>query len=307
MPQNFPEVWLGRVRQVLTSADRAPWIDGIEELDTAVIEVGSGDAGESNIVHIPTTTFEPDVLINNTTYPIAMQAYSDDKVSIQLDKYQTKATTLSDDQIVGASYRRIDAATGTHVTAILKSKYGKALHALAPAGDTANTPVVLTTGSNFSARKRLQYDDLVALKDKLDASDAPMEGRRLVLCTDHWNDLLIDRKNFGDKLVNYNTGQPAPVIAGFSLYGYINAPAFTVATKVKKAYGAALDAGDRTGSVCFIAQNVVKKTGMTKQYFAPANLDPLNQTNKLNYRHYFICLPVLNRYIGAIVSDEAGA
>lgn len=298
-------MWLNRVRMLLTSADRAPWLDGIEELDTAVIEVGSGDAGESNIVHIPTTTFEPDVLINNSTYPIELQAYMDDKVTIQLDKYQTKVTTLSDDQIVGASYRRIDAATSTHVTAILKKKYGKALHALAPAGHSANTPVLLTTGANIGTRKRLLYDDIVALKDKLDAADTPAEGRRMVLCTDHWNDLLTDRERFGDKLINYNTGQPAPVIAGFSLYSYINAPAYTVDTLDKKAYGAALDAGDRQASVCFLQQNVVKKTGLTKQYFAPANLDPQNQTNKLNYRHYFIALPVMNRYIGAIVSNVA--
>jgi hypothetical protein len=302
MPANFPEVWLNRVRQNLTSADRAPWIDGIEELDTTVIEVGSGDTGESNIIHIPATTFEPEVLINNTTYPIAAVAYSDDKVTIQLDKYQTQVTTLSDDQIVGASYRRIDAVTNSHVTALLKKKYGKAIHALAPAGNTANTPVLLTTGADFGTRKRLQYDDLVALKDKLDAADAPMEGRRLVLCTDHWNDLLIDRERFGDKLVNYNTGQPAMVIAGFQLYSYINAPAYTVATLAKKAYGASVAAGDRLASVCFIMQNVVKKTGMTKQYFAPANIDPASQTNRLNYRHYFIALPVQNKYMGAIVS-----
>jgi hypothetical protein len=302
MPANFPEVWLNRVRTNLTSADRAPWLDGIEELDTTVIEVGSGDAGESNIVHIPTSAFEPDVLINNTTYPIALQAYTDDKVTIQLDKYQTLVTTLSDDQIVGASYRRIDVATSKHVEAILKKKYGKAIHALAPAGDSVATPVLVTTGATIGTRKRLQYDDLVALKDKLDAADAPTEGRRLVLCTDHWNDLLIDRERFGDKLVNYNTGQPAMVIAGFQLYSYINAPSYTVSTKVKKAYGAALAAGDRYASVCFITQNVVKKTGMTKQYFAPAYLDPQNQTNKLNYRHYFIALPVQNKYIGAIVS-----
>lgn len=305
MPANFPEMWLNRVRTLLTSATRAPWLDGIEELDTQVVEVGSGDASESNIIHVPTTTFEPEVLINNTTYPIDLVPYADDKLTIQLDKYQPKVVTLSDDQIIGASYRRIDSATASLTTAILKKKYGKALHALAPAGHTANTPVLLTTGANFSGRKRLQYDDLVALKASLDATDTPDEGRRLVLCSDHWNDLLIDRKNFGDMLVNYNTGKPAPIIAGFKLYSYINAPAFTIATKAKKAYGAVMVDGDTYGSVVFVEQNTVKKTGMTKQYFAPAAADPQNQINKLGYRHYFICLPVLNRYIGAIASDVA--
>ncbi|HMP92677.1 MAG TPA: hypothetical protein PKD90_07390 [Phnomibacter sp.] len=303
MPLNFPEMWLNRVRLNLTSADRAPWLDGVEELDTPVLEVGSGDASESNIIHLPTSAFEPNVLINNTTYPIALQAYSDNEVVIQLDKYQTEVTTLSDDQIVGASYRRIDVVTAKHVEAIVKKKYAKALHAFGASADTAATPVNLTTGDNVGNRKRLVYDDLVALKERLDAQDAPMEGRRLVLCTEHYNDLLLDRKNFGDRLVNYTQGQPAPVTAGFQLYWYINAPQYTVATKVKKAFGSTPAAGDRNASVVFLLQNAIKKTGMTKQYFAPAAADPQNQTNKLNYRHYFIALPVQAKHVGAIVSN----
>lgn len=303
MPLNFPEVWLQRVITNLSTAGEAQWLNGVQELETQVIEAGSGDASESNIIHIPTTAFEPNVLINNSTYPLALQAYNDAEVTIQLDKYQTEVTTLSDDQIVGASYRRIDAVTGTHVAAINKRKYAKALHALAPAGNTANTPVLLTTGDNVGLRKRLIYDDLVAMKEALDTADTPMEGRRLVLCTEHYNDLLLDRKNFGDRLVNYQQGTPAPVIAGFELYWYINAPAYTVATRAKKAFGSVNAAGDRNASVVFLTSRVVKKTGMTKQYFVPASQAPQTQTNQLAYRHYFIALPLQAKYVGAIASN----
>lgn len=109
--KNFAEVWLARVIQLLTTANVAPWLDGIEELDTDIIEVGSGAAGEQNLIHIPVENFKPEVLINNTTYPIALQAFTDDEAVVALDKFQTKVTTLSDDQIIGASYRRIDSAT----------------------------------------------------------------------------------------------------------------------------------------------------------------------------------------------------
>ena len=174
-------------------------------------------------------------------------------------------------------------------------------HAIAPASNTADTPVIAATGTPrvSGGPASLVYDDLVNLKDALDAAEVPVEGRRLVLSTAHWNDLLVDRKNFGDKLVNYNTGMPAPVIAGFELYQYNGNPLYTSAG-VKKAFGAVKDAGDRQGSFAFWIGQIAKKTGMTKQYFKEAKNDPEAQTNLINYRHYFIAMPFDSKAIGAI-------
>lgn len=301
MPQNFPEVWQNRVETNLTQETRAPWLEGVAELDTEVLEVGSGSASEQNVIHIPTSDFEPDVLINNTTYPLALQAYTDSEVTISLDKYQTKVVTLTDDQVIGASYPRIDAATRATTDAILKKKFAKAIHAIAPAGDTSDTPVIATTGADDgTGRKRLVYGDLVNLKGKFDKNQIDATGRRLVLSTDHWNDLLLDRERFGDNFSNYRTGELSPMVAGFEIYQFVANPYFT--GKVKKAFAAAPVPGDFQASVAFYVPNIAKKTGMTKQYYADARIDPENQTNKLAYRHYFIALPKRNKYIGAIVS-----
>jgi hypothetical protein len=305
MPTNFPEVWRHRVETNLRSTDEAPWLDGVEELDTTVLEVGSGSASESNIIHIPTSDFEPDVLLNNTTYPIALQAYTDSEVTISLDKYQTKVTTLTDDQVIGAAYNRIDAATRTHIQAILKSKYAKAIHAIAPASNAANTPVIATSGAIVGGaefgRKLFTYADLVAMKSKFDALQMPMSGRRIVLAPDHYNDLLLDRERFGDNFSNFRSGEVAPMVAGFQIYQYIANPYYN-ASSVKLAFGAVPTGTDFQASVAFYVPNIAKKTGMTKQYFAPSALDPQNQTNKIAYRHYFIAVPKRSKYIGAIVS-----
>lgn len=392
MPANFPEVWQNRVETNLTQADQAPWLEGVEELDTEILEIGSGDASEQNIIHIPTSDFEPDVLINNSAYPLALQAYTDSTVTIQLDKYQTKVVTLTDDQVIGASYVRIDAATRATTTAILKKKYAKAIHAIAPNGMTDDTPVVLTTGdSDGFGRKRLKYADLVALKAAFDKAQVPLQGRRLVLSTDHWNDLLLDRERFGDNFSNYRTGEHAPMVASFQLFQFVENPyydertklgfgvapangmngvgtlaaptggssytngtynnvpltggtgsgatanitvasgAVTAVTIVSKGQGftandeLTADAADIGGtgsgfkvvvsailpntqfqaSVAFYVPNIAKKTGMTKQYYASATIDPENQTNRLAYRHYFIAVPKRAKYIGAISSASA--
>lgn len=301
MPANFAEVWLQRVRQNLTTQDVAPWLDGIPELDTNVLEMGSGDASELNVIHIPRTSFNPDVLINNTAYPLAVQSYTDDETVISLDKYQTKPTSISDDKIIGASYTVIDPATKSHTVSINAKKYQKAAHAIAPASNTADTPVIAATGAPriVDGPASLTYEDLVMLKEKLDTAEVSVEGRRLVLSTAHWNDLLVDRKNFGDKLVNYNTGMPAPMIAGFELFQYNGNPLYT-SVGVKKAFGVVKAEGDRQGSFAFWTGQIAKKTGMTKQYFKEAKNDPEAQTNLLNYRHYFIAMPFDSKRIGAI-------
>lgn len=302
---NFPEMWEKRVETNLTTDDRAPWLEGVEELTNDVTVLGEGTDTEKNIIYIATTDFEPDVLINNTTYPLEAQEYSDGTVQIALDKYQPKVVTLQEDQVLGASYPKIDSATRTTTTAITKKKFGKAAHAICPASNTTDHPILKTTGDAVGTRKRCTYDDLVALKDAFDkiAGLDGTEERRLVLCTDHWNDLLLDRKNFGNLLVDYQAGKPAPVIAGFKIYGYSNNPYITVSTLAKKAFASTPAAGDNRASFAYVKENIAKKTGKTKQYFLPATLNTRGQANELGYRHYFVAMPKRNKYIGALVSD----
>ena len=288
MPKNFPEIWEGRVRQTLENGAVADFLDGVSELDGDVTQMG-----EENIIHIPTSEFNPEVLINNKTYPIAIENYTDDEVIVKLDKYQTQATKVTDDQVMGASYNKIDAVTKTHTNAINARKYKKAIHALAPDDNTAKTPVLQIKGTECT------YEDLVALKDKCDELEWPEEGRRLVLCNKHWNALLKDRKNFGDQLINYKKGEVAPVIAGFEIKKYIASPQYA-GTK-KKAFGEVPASGDKPASVCFVVDNIRKKTGLTKQYFSEAKSDTVNQANLLNYRHYFIAVPVEKKFIAALI------
>ncbi len=288
MPRNFPEIWEGRVRQTLENGEVADFLDGIAELDGDVTQMG-----EENIIHIPTTEFSPEVLINNKTYPLAIQEYDDDTVIVKLDKYQTKPTKVTDDQVIGASYDKIDAVTRSHTNKITTTKYKKALHALAPDQDTDKTPVVATAGNECT------YKDLVALKAKCDELGWPEEGRRLVLCNKHFNALLLQEGVVGKALIDYQKGGVAPVIAGFEIKKYIASPHYN--NGVKKVFGEVPTSGDKPASVVFVKENIKKKTGLTKQYFSDAKTDPKNQANLLGYRHYFIALPVEKKYIGALI------
>ncbi len=308
MPANFPEIWLDRVIENLDNSDQAPFFDGVAELDADVTALGENTATESNIIHIAATDFDVDVLINNNTYPIPVQVYEDGTLTFSLDKYQTKVVTVSDDQIMGASYDKIDVVTKKGTKAILSSKYGKAVHSIAPTENTPKTPVFFATGVNGTdaplvgkaGRLRLTYDDLVRFKDECDEAGFPEEDRRLILCNNHWNDLLLDRKNFGNQLVDYAKGKPSPVIAGFELFKYLKMPRYTAAG-IKRAYSSIPAVTDKVASIAFYKDGITKKTGLTKQYFAKADTNPTGQTNDLAYRHYFLATPFKAESIGAIL------
>ncbi|MFC0182751.1 hypothetical protein ACFFJX_09325 [Pseudarcicella hirudinis] len=245
--------------------------------------------------------------MNNTTYPLALQAYTDSETTISLDKFSSLPTTITDDQAMGASYNRIDSATNSHTEAILVKKFIKAAHAIAPAANTAATPVILVTGVGTEAsgeRLKASYEALVNLKAACDSANPkmPAEGRRLILCDDHWNDLLLDRKNFGDQLVNYTEGKPAPRILGFEIFRYAQNPYFNSSTKTKLAFGASPSAGQYQASFVFVVKNIGKKTGKTKQYYTPSELDAKNQVNTLAYRHYFLAVNMRVQHCAAILS-----
>ena len=293
MPQNFPEAWQSRVRQLMSTSHNADFLDGIEELDAPIMVDPITD---QNTIHVPLETFTPEVLINNTTYPIDIQEHADGTKTVNLDKFQTKATRISEDAALGASYPKIDSAAGGHVKVINRTKYKKAIHALAPSANSATTPVVIIS-ANLTAE--VVYNGMVALKGKLDDLEVPEEGRRLVLCSDHANALLTSDKYAGALFADKNSGKVKGVLAGFKIYGYVANPTYTTAG-VKLAFGAVPGPTDKKASVAFYEENVGKKTGILKQYYDKPTTTA--QAHFLNYRHYFITLPLRNEAIGSLVT-----
>ena len=296
MPQNFPEVWLGRVRNKIESIALAPWLEGVEELQVPITVVGEGPS-EKNIIYVPTSEFEVDLLINNNTYPIEIQQYTDDLIQITLDKYQTKATSIKEDDAIGASYDKIDNATKQHPISITGGKYAKAIHSMCPMGNTDDTPIIQCTGvDDGTGRKRFTYDNLVEVSERAKAKNSICH---VVLNNKHWHDILLDRKNFGDKIVNYIKGKPAPEISGLKLFQHTTDMPLLTAALAKKPFGSVREATDKEASVVFNLSKVVKKTGFTRQYYDKPTT--LMQQHLVNYRHYFVATPYKNEGIGAIV------
>ncbi len=278
----YTEIWTGELVKGLREFLSGSWLDGVPDQSSIV---------NNDVIHLVDVGVDPDVLINNTTYPIPTQKLDDGDIAIGLDKFQTKATPITDDELYAISYDKMSRVKESHANAISDAKFRKAAHALCANEHTAKTPVLKTTGERDAStgRLRLTPKDLVELKRALDNLKVPTDNRRLVLCTDHVNDLLLVDQTFREQFnIDRNTGKVGNLY-GFSIYTYADCPVYTVAGK-KKAVGAAADTGEFQASFAFYTPRAFKATGSTKMYYSESATDPLNQRSLINFRHYFICL-----------------
>ena len=225
----------------------------------------------------------------------------------KLDKFQTEATPITDDELYALSYDKMASVKERHGLAIMEAKLKKAIHALAPTSNTATTPVIKTTGEvedgGATGRKRLTRHDIIEMKKRFDLMGVPTEGRRLVLCPEHIADLLEMDQKFAEQYYNYASGRIS-MLYGFEVYEYVAGPVYNL-TGAKQALGTAPVVGSiYQASVAFHTSRVFKATGSTTFYYSEAKNDPQYQRSLVNYRHYFVVLPKKVEAIGAIISDK---
>ena len=299
MPEGFrvgvlTEVWTGELIKSLRAGLDGSWLDGIPDVSSVV---------EAAVIDLVDVVVYPEVLVNNTTYPIAVQELADGDKTFSLDKFQTKVTPIPDDELYALSYDKMARVKESHANAINDMKFAKAAHSIC----CDQAAKVKTTGAADSdGRKTLIIKDLVNMKKAMDKQNVPAVGRRLVLCTDHINDLLGISENFARQYNLDPVNGRVARLAGFDIYEYANTPVYTT-DGVKQALGTLPDANKFHCSFAFFDKRVFKATGSTKMYYSEANTDPQNQRNLINFRHYFLAMPKKEDAMAVLISDKAAA
>ena len=280
------EIWTGElIKAFRTAPDALGWYDRIRSYDQHV---------ENDVIHFTEIGGDPKVLVNNSTYPLNITKLEDADKPVSLDKFDTEATPVTDDELHAVSYDKMASVQERHREALKESVRQKAIHAIAPDNHTAGkTIVVRTTGEKDTAtlRKRLSVEDLIGLKAAFDNMGTPATDRVLVLCSDHVNDLLHTDQKFREA---YNINQTEGKIArlyGFDIYEYNGTPYYTSAGN-KKAFGSSATNTDRQASVAFHVPSMMKANGSVQMYYSEAKNDPLYHRNLVNFRKWGICLPL---------------
>ena len=273
----FREIWTGEMVKSLKGKMDGTWLDGVPDMSSIA---------ENDVIHLVDVGVDPEVLVNNTTYPIPVQALEDKDIAIKLDKFQSKATPITDDELYAASYDKMQRVKEAHAEAINIAKFTKAAHAL---GESKAT--LFTSGKKGAdLRYKMCLDDVIALKEAMDEKHVPADGRRLVLSPDMVNDLLSSEQSFREQ---YNINRADGTIGrlyGFDVYEYAMTPLYKQ-DGTKLALDATAPKSAERCALAFYVPRVFKATGSTKMYYSEAATDPLSQRNLINFRHYFICMP----------------
>lgn len=298
----YREVWTGEIIKYVTAALKATFLEGIKDYSKYVSNVGD----EAQAIHLASMNVLPEVLINNTTYPIPIVDLAIQDIIIQLDKFNTTGTPITDDEIYASSVKKMENVKDLHGKALAITIIKKALHALSPSGNTAKMPVIITTGANDgTGRLRMTMKDLLTLKTKADDLEIEESSRRLVLANEHVNDLILEDSKLEAFFYNRSSGQIQKELLSFDIHTHVSSPYYNPTTKAKLAYGAVPSATDRKASTFFSLDRAAKATGWTKMYLSKAEDDPQNQRSLVNYRQNAIVLPTAEEHRGAIVSGNA--
>ncbi len=259
----------------------------------------------NDVIHLADIGADPEVLINNTTYPIDSVQRTDEDVTISLDKYDTVNSAITDDELYALPYDKEGSVIRQHREVLEESTTEKSLHALAPSTNADESPVVETTGDSneeTNARKRMVPADIIKMKRKFDDLKIPKKDRILVLCNQHIQDLLLVSENFEKNYVNKDiaTGKIMNMY-GFEIHECSYNPVYQDGTK--QAYGAAAsDSADQNASVAFYAGRAAKATGSVKMYHSEAETDPENRQTLIGFRLRHIAFPKTTKGFGAIIS-----
>lgn len=292
----FTEIWTGEmIKAFRTAAECLGWYDRIKSYDQYV---------DNDVIHFTELGGDPEVLVNNTTYPLDIEALTDADKPISLDYFDTTATPVTDDELHACSYDKMASVQERHREALKEKVRQKAIHAIAPAENKTESPVLLTTGADDGARKKFTAADLLSLKKSFDKMGIPKKDRVLVMCSDHINDLLETEQKFKD---HYNINQTDGKIArlyGFDIYEYDGTPYYNATTKKKLAWGAATADTDMQASVAFYVGRMMKANGSVKFYHSEASKDTLYHRNLVNFRKWGICLPLSDKNCTAAIISE---
>lgn len=253
---------------------------------------------EYNKIHLPIQGNDPAVQLD-TTYTSAT-AVSDKEVitetskEITLHAYNTKQTVIRDLDLDSITYDKIALINGSHVDAIRETFLKYCARTYAPASNTNDTPVVPTKGAarTGSAVKKFSFEDIIVAATHFDERNYSTEGRSMIICPKHAEELRIEN------LPMYNQLMLSGTLFGFKVY-FSN-----VLPKYNSGTGAKLNAGvttNQTDASIFVhKRSIMYAKGSLKAFVSYNNPDLMG--TGIAYRTRFTADRIFDKGLYAVYS-----
>ncbi|PIY07907.1 MAG: hypothetical protein COZ18_14960 [Flexibacter sp. CG_4_10_14_3_um_filter_32_15] len=290
------EVWLNVILEQYD--EEVTFLDNTTDLSAFV---------ENDKINLAEAGIDPDVLINNTTYPVAVNERTDTPYALDLDYYDTENTLLRNAEAIELAYNKMQSITRRHAQALKNKQAERSTFNFAPTSDAAFTPVLPTTGAtNGAGEKLITEDDIANLAAAFDMMNAPDGNRQLVLHTRHWNELVRTSQTLKEQRYRSKEGvmnRVAFELFGFQIHKYKNNPLYIKATGVKAAYGTTyVPATHGITSVAFVGQEAYKAVGTIDMFDDLKN--PRERGDIIGFQQRFLAGMMRNKYFGAIRSVD---
>jgi len=258
---------------------------------------------DNDIINLAEAGVNPDVLINNTTYPIATAERADGAIALVIDNFDTENQHVKNADLVELAYNKLTSIVYGHKQSLRMKIMEKAAHAIAPAADGTYTPLLVTTGAdNGAGLKALKFEDILRLSKAFDDAEIPGEGRILVLSSQHRMDLMTAN------ITLYNQLMASNVLYGFKLYTLATKrlPRYNKTTGAKVAFGAAAaPSTDTVASIAFHKDEVGRAMGTEKMYHSEAENDPTYRRDVIGFSKRAMVIPIRNKGVAAVYSPAA--
>ena len=261
------------------------WLNELTSMDHMV---------EYNKINLSQVGADPEVVKDNNTWPLTPTVRTDSGIEIPLATFDTVPTHVTNVEELETSYDKCQSVVAQHAAALRTKAMLSAAYNIAPAENTTNTPVKATSGSNRGdGNKALTYKDVLKLRTAFNKANYPMEGRIIVLCPEHEEDLLAEDVD------RYNRMMTTRTLAGFKVYVTNHGVQYNT-SGAKQAYGTTKA---QPCSFAFCKSEVMRAMG---------TIDGEPEKRWADYRGWllgfqmrFVAMPFRSKGIAAVYSAQA--
>ncbi|MDR3093648.1 MAG: hypothetical protein LBU62_03255 [Bacteroidales bacterium] len=261
------------------------WLNELTSMDHMV---------DNNSINLSVVGADPSVVKDNQTWPLTPARRTDSGITISLATFDTLPTHVTNVEEMETSYDKCVSVAQQHVNVLRSNAAKSAAYNIGPAANTANTPILATTGADRGdGKKALRWEDLTSLSLAFDAADIPQDGRILLLSPQHKKDL----KDADIKL--YKTMLSDNTVDSFKVYTFNYNPRYLLqaGSVTKQAYGAVTG---NESSVAFVKSEVMRAMGTIEG--EPEKRWADYRGWLLGFQLRFVAIPFRNKGIGAIYS-----
>lgn len=254
---------------------------------------------EYNKINLAEAGVAPEVLVDNTEYPVGTESRKDTPLELPLHTFDTKNTVVRNVEAMELAYDKMDSVVRQHRNTLYAKTAAYAANNWAPAKAADLTPVRATggTGTNRQGLTPLSFEDVLAMDAWFRAQDVDPATMVAVLNPYHLADLMAEDMKLYKEMLSGNK------LFGFDLYTFSQLPYYNATTGQKVAFGTAAAATDTQCSLFYSANEVMRADGDI-EVFARYK-DPEQRGDLIGFQKRFTALPIRGKYQAAIYSAKS--